>query len=212
MLLALVLGLVAGFVASMPIAGPVAVLVVRAALEGKRREALFVALGSGIAESVYAGVAFAGIGAAVDRFPMLLPVSRVVSAIVLVVVGVYLIVRKAKPAKKDEGESSARGRKKLVAGLMITALNPTLVVSWAAVVTALHGAGLVTTSALGAFPFAIGVGTGATLWFVAMAAIVGRYRHKFSPKSTQRGIQAVGALLSLAGVVIGVRAAILFFA
>jgi threonine/homoserine/homoserine lactone efflux protein len=210
MLLALILGLVAGFVASVPIAGPIAVLVLRAAFEGRRREAAFVALGSGIAEAFYAGVAFAGIGAAVDRFPMLLPISRVVSALVLVVVGVYLILRKPKPAAND-GRSSRHGAK-LVAGLTITALNPTLVVSWAAVVTALHGAGLVTTNSWGAFPFALGVGAGATGWFVAMAAIVGRFREKISPKVIQRSIQVVGALLSIAGVIIGVRAAILFIA
>ena len=74
MLLALLIGFIAGFVAAVPIAGPVAVLVLRDALAGKTHDARQIALGAAVAESFYAGVAFAGIGAAFDRFPVLLPI------------------------------------------------------------------------------------------------------------------------------------------
>ncbi|CAN5450227.1 hypothetical protein BH09MYX1_BH09MYX1_11040 [soil metagenome] len=208
MLVALLLGLVSGFFASIPIAGPIAVLVLRHGLEDKRREAMYVAIGSSIAEGLYAGAAFAGIGTVLDKFPMVLPVSRVVSAIVLIIVGVYLMVRKTKPGSDA---TPARSGKKLLVGFWITAVNPTLIVSWAAVVTALHGAGVLHTSALGAIPFGLGVGGGAVLWFVVLLALVVRSRDRLAPKTVRRVVQVGGAVLTIAGVIVGVRAAILFF-
>jgi threonine/homoserine/homoserine lactone efflux protein len=207
MLLALVIGLVAGFITAVPVAGPVAVLVLRDALAGKRGDARQIAMGSAVAESAYAGAAFAGIGAVFERFPVLLRTSQVASAIILVIVGVYLIVRHPKEKKEEEGKPGP-AKAKWVVGLSITALNPTLVASWTAVVAALHGAGLASSEPLDAFPFALGIGVGIMVWFLVLLAFVGRYREKLPPDAVRRGVQIVGAILVLAGVVMGVRTAL----
>lgn len=214
MLLALILGFVAGFIAAVPVAGPVAVLVLHEALEGKRNEARQIALGSAVAEAFYAGIAFAGIGAAFDRFPVLLPVSRIASAAILVIVGVYLIAKR-EPKEKTEHEKARDAtrrpdRAKWLVGLSITALNPTLIASWTAVVAALHGAGIVSSNPLDALPFALGIGIGIMTWFVALLAIVKRYREKLSPNVVHRGVQIVGGLLAAGGVAMAVRTAIGF--
>lgn len=210
MLLALLIGFIAGFVAAVPIAGPVAVLVLRDALAGKKGDARQIALGSAVAESLYAGVAFAGIGAAFDRFPVLLPVSRIASAAILIIVGIYLIVRHP---KNEEGDVKANGgpvRAKWLVGLSITALNPTLIASWTAVVAALHGAGIASSNPLDAIPFALGIGIGIMAWFFVLLALVARYREKLAPNVVRRGVQIVGGLLGLGGVAMAVRTVIGF--
>ncbi|HEX7604209.1 MAG TPA: LysE family transporter [Polyangiaceae bacterium] len=209
MLLALLIGFIAGFVAAVPIAGPVAVLVLRDALAGKKHDARQIALGSAVAESFYAGVAFAGIGAAFDRFPVLLPISRIASAVILILVGIYLIVRHP---KEDEGleVKGAKVRAKWLVGLSITALNPTLIASWTAVVAAMHGAGIASSNPLHALPFALGIGIGIMTWFVVLLALVARYREKLAPKVVRRGVQIVGGLLAAGGVAMAVRTVIRF--
>ena len=209
MILALLLGFVAGFVGAVPVAGPVAVLVLRDALAGKKHDARQIALGSALAESLYAGVAFAGIGAAFDRFPVLLPVSRIASAIILVLVGIYLMVKH--PKQEEAAEAKERkARAKWLVGLSITALNPTLIASWTAVVAVLHGAGVASSNPRDALPFALGIGTGIMTWFLVLEALVGRYREKLAPNVVRTGVQIVGGLLAAAGVAIAARTVIGF--
>ena len=50
MLIAALSGLVAAFIASMPVAGPVAALIVRHALEGRARSGVALGCGTGLAE------------------------------------------------------------------------------------------------------------------------------------------------------------------
>ena len=209
MLFALLIGFIAGFVAAVPIAGPVAVLVLRDALAGNRGAARQIALGSAVAESLYAGVAFAGIGAAFDRFPVLLPITRIASAVILVIVGIYLIVRHPKDAQEVKTKD-APVRAKWLVGLSITALNPTLIASWTAVVAALHGAGVASSNPLHAIPFALGIGLGIMAWFFVLLALVARYREKLNPNVVRRGVQIVGGLLAAGGVAMAVRTVVGF--
>lgn len=209
-MLALLIGFIAGFITAVPIAGPVAVLVLRDALAGKKNEARQIALGSAIAEAIYAGIAFAGIGAAFERFPILLPISQTASAIILVVVGIYLIVRHPKEKTAEGAKKAVPARAKWLVGLSITALNPTLIASWTAIVAALHGAGAVSSHPLDALPFALGIGVGNMSWFLVLLALVGKYREKLSPRAVRRGVQIVGGILAAAGVVMGVRTALAF--
>ena len=192
MLLALLIGFIAGFIAAVPVAGPVAVLVLRDALAGKKHDARQIAVGSAVAESFYAGVAFAGIGAAFDRFPVLLPISRIASAVILVLVGIYLMV---KHPKEEEAAVAKVGKARA---------------KWTAVVAVMHGAGIASSNPLHALPFALGIGLGIMAWFVVLLALVGRYREKLAPNVVRRGVQIVGGLLAAGGVAMAVRTVIGF--
>jgi len=82
-------GLVAAFIASMPVAGPVAALIVRHALEGRPRSALMLGVGTGLAEGVYAFLALWGFSTFLADYPIIIPISKVVAAVILIGLGFW---------------------------------------------------------------------------------------------------------------------------
>ena len=54
MLTVALIGFVFGFIGSMPVAGPIAILVFGRGLEGRLRSGVYLAIGAAIAESIYA--------------------------------------------------------------------------------------------------------------------------------------------------------------
>src|SRR3954464_12841295 len=110
-LLALAVGAVMSFIGSMPIAGPVAVLVLERGLLQRRREGLGLALGAAAGESIYAFLAFWGVGTILKMSPAVLPISRMAGAGVLIVLGIYLATRQS--SRRTEGpDTEEAGRKR----------------------------------------------------------------------------------------------------
>jgi threonine/homoserine/homoserine lactone efflux protein len=206
MLLSLLIGFVAAFVGSIPVAGPISVLVLQRGLEGDRRGAIAIAVGSAIAEMVYAGLAFAGVSTLLTKVPVIMPIVRGIGAAILVGIGIYFVVRKKHAAKKKRTETKEKDAHKWLLGLSITALNPTLFISWTVVITTLHGAGLLPPVPRDAFAFALGVGCGVVVWFLALGVGVQRFRRFLRPATVARGVRVMGYVLIVAGVAMGVRA------
>ncbi len=210
MLLALLLGLICGFVGSIPIAGPVAVLVLERGLGGRAREGLSIAIGASIAEGLYAGCAFLGMTAVLARFPWMLPVSRVLGAVILVALGLYFAFRKSKPpgdARQAARDDRKRGRRggPLVLGLVVTLVNPTLLVTWSAVVTVIHGAVRFDGNAIEAPLFGLGAMTGIVSWFSTLLALLGRFREKMGPGTLDKVVRGIGWTLVVVGVAVGIK-------
>ncbi len=89
MLMAALVGLIVAFVASMPVAGPVAALVVRHGLEGHVKSALMLGVGTGLAEGVYAFLALWGFSTFLADYPIVVPISKAVAAVILVALGIW---------------------------------------------------------------------------------------------------------------------------
>lgn len=89
MLIAAVAGLIAAFLASMPVAGPVAALVVRHALEGQAKSALMLSLGTALAEAIYAFLALWGFAKLLSDYPVIVPISKGVAAVILIALGYW---------------------------------------------------------------------------------------------------------------------------
>ena len=87
MLPALLIGFAFGYVGSMPVAGPISVLVLHLGLAHDPRHALYVAVGGALAESLYALLAFWGLSAVLAQYPMVLPASRAAGAVLLLALG-----------------------------------------------------------------------------------------------------------------------------
>jgi len=204
--IALLSGLGLGFAGSIPIAGPTAVVVVESALANRPRRGMMIAAGAAIAESLYALVAFWGLAAVLTRYPMLRPVSRVVAGVILSCVGAYLAFRRPKAAVRSERSEPRRPGHQLLFGFSITALNPTLAVTWTVAVAALHSALGEWLTAADAVPFALGVGTGISVWFWLLLRLVRHFRLALAPRTLNKVIRGTGSVLVVAGVIMAARA------
>ncbi|MGZ3478331.1 MAG: LysE family transporter, partial [Polyangiales bacterium] len=182
-----------GFVGSMPLAGPIAVLVVSRAVEKRYVEARRLAYGAAISEAIYAGVSFWGFSY-VARYHAFLPVAHAITAVVLLIVGLQF-VRWTPRAPVHEDHRA--GKTPFVLGFTISALNPTLLVTWSAVVTAIYSRQIVVMKSWYALPFALSAALGIALWFMTMVASLRRFGGKFPASMVTWMVRAMGFLLIL---------------
>lgn len=200
---ALVCGFVMSFVGSMPVAGPIAVLVLERSLYGDPA-AIRIALGSAIAEAAYALLACLGAGAVLERFPLVGPASRLVGAAILVGLGITLALRSTPDRAPAELPARIRTRG-FLAGLLINLMNPTIIVTWTAAVTAAHSIGILRIGTPGAFAFALGAAAGVVGWFAVLLRLVARFQRAIEPRTIDRMVRVVGWLIAGAGAAVGLR-------
>src|ERR1700733_5872360 len=175
MIAAFLLGLVMGFLGSIPTAGPVGMLVVARGLMGRPKTGFLVATGSTFAEMFYAFVAFWGFAAVMARFPHLTLAARVLPCVTFAALGLYLAV--GANIAKNPTPARERGRKRTVLlGFGMTAVNPTLLVTWGAAAGVAHSTGLPATTVPGAILFALGAGAGGLAWFAVLLWLLARIR------------------------------------
>jgi threonine/homoserine/homoserine lactone efflux protein len=198
----LLLGLLMGFLGSLPTAGPVGMLVASRALTGRPRSGLHVALGSAVAEATYALVAFWGFAVVLARFPQLVAASRILACILFAAMGLYLVLRGVAPTVPgvplDRG-----GQRSALLGFSMTALNPTLLISWGSAAGVAHATGLPPAGQLAAIPFAVGVGCGSLAWFAILLWLLARVRVQAPTLAIV--VRWMGAALLVGGVALGVR-------
>jgi threonine/homoserine/homoserine lactone efflux protein len=92
----------------------------------------------------------------------------------------------------------------------VSAANPTLLVTWGAVVAFLCSKELGSPPAVAAIPFGIGAGAGAGLWSATLAAILRKYEGKVPSKALTWAVRALGATLAGLGTWSGVQLALWF--
>ena len=186
-------GFLFGFVGSMPVAGPVSILVLERGLSRRYRSGLWLAAGAAVAESVYAFLAFFGLAALLARYPAIVPVSQALGAVILAVLGLGLL-RRHRP-HEDDGAKRPAPHGDAVLGFTITALNPTFIATWTAAVTALYGSGLVPPRASLALPFSISVCVGIVAWFAVLLALVRRFGARMSQRTINAAVRVMGIVL-----------------
>jgi threonine/homoserine/homoserine lactone efflux protein len=206
-LLTVLVGFAFGYLGSMPVAGPISVLVLHLGLAHDPRHALHVAVGGAVAEGLYALVAFWGLSTVLAAYPVILPASRLVGALLLLALGLVMVLRRVRGASPAEPPRPGRGRKRSLAlGFLVTALNPTLIVTWSAAVGALHATGLVDMERKAALPFAGSVAVGIIAWFLTLLWLVAKWRTRMSLAAMTRFMKLMGAALVAAGAWMAVRA------
>ena len=207
MIVALIIGFVLSFLGSVPIAGPIAVIIVSKALEHRNRAAFFISIGASVAEAIYAYLAFWGFSTVLGRYPGLVPASRLVGACILVALGVYLVVRKSKTPEqaKAKDKSNAVGIRNVLLGFSMTIVNPTLIVTWTAAVGAAHSTGLLRMYQRDAWTFSLGVLAGINTWFATLLVLLGRFKKKATPETLDKVIHGIGVLLIVLGGIFAVR-------
>jgi len=207
MFIALLIGFVFGFVGSMPVAGPVSILVFGRGLQDRSRSAVYLAAGSALAESVYAYFAFWGFGALLEMNPWLEPITRGAAAVILTALGLHYALKRNNDAAADSGAPPSHGgaKRNFLLGVTITALNPTLMATWGAAVTTVHSLDLVSFQASRALPFSVGVFAGITGWFVLLLWLLTRFKGRFERSTLERAVRVMGWLLTALGLFFAVR-------
>jgi threonine/homoserine/homoserine lactone efflux protein len=213
MIVAALLGFAFGFFGSMPVAGPIAILVFERGLEGRKRDGLYIACGAAVAEGTYAYLAFWGFSALLLHYAWLELGSRIAATIILTAIGIYCL--RHRMSKEDEAARKSEhpdSKRSFFLGLTVTALNPTLLATWGATVTTLYSLEIVRFDANNALPFSIGSLSGIVCWFVTLLYLVDRLNHRFSRKSVDRLINGMGVALIAIGLALAVRVAVRIFA
>ncbi|MGC4121192.1 MAG: LysE family transporter [Myxococcales bacterium] len=194
MVLAALFGFAFGFFGSMPLAGPIAVLVLARGLARAYRSGTAIAAGSAIAESGYAFLAYWGMSELVARFPVAVLVAKGLAVAILFGLGVVFLLKKSETWGRGD-EEDEQVRSSFALGLGITALNPTFLATWSAAVAVLHSTRLVPATLTAAVPFAASAGAGIFTWFILMLALLRRTEGRLQPSVIAWAMRAVGVAL-----------------
>lgn len=205
-MLAALLGFLFGFVGSMPIAGPVAAVVFGRGIEDRTQSGIYIAIGSAVAESVYAYLAFWGFSAFLLKYRWIEAVSTTAAAVILCGLGAHFMLRKS-PSKRpvDDKPRHVGKKRNFTLGFLLTALNPTLIATWTAAVTTVYSLQVVDFDESGALPFSIGAATGIVTWFGLLLYLLKRFRQRVSPVVLDRVVRVMGGFLVLVGIGIAAR-------
>ncbi len=195
---AIIVGFIFGFAGSMPVAGPIAVLVFSRAVALRYATGLRIAIGAAVSEGIYAGLAYWGVSELFERHPYIIPASRLVAAAIMMLLGAKLFLRPPRPSATEE----LRGRKRaLLLGFTISAVNPTLIATYTVVVAMLLGTGLIEIEAWHSLLFGGAAALGTIAWFASLLIMVRRYRSQLSPETLPRLVKIMGAALVVTGLV-----------
>jgi threonine/homoserine/homoserine lactone efflux protein len=201
------------FSAIMPL-GPVTVLVLRRALAGDSSGAMRIGLGRVPVESFYCGLATFGIVALLDRFPGARASVEVLGTVVFLAVGVWLLVQRSTPTStstSSDPPTAAEARARRWgdwSGFIISVLNPTLLLSWSAMVGIAVSMGGIEPTLLDKLAFPLALGLGIALGYLILVEFLRRHGERVEHGWVHRAIQAMGAVfvgLSLwnGGVLLG---------
>lgn len=192
-----------GFIGSMPLAGPIAVLVFSTSAQRQYGTALRIGLGAALAVAIYAAVAFWGFSTFLANRPAILPLSRGLSVLVLTVLGVHFARWRPGDEQQPARDHDPRFHGFLL-GFTIAALNPTLLATWSTAVAFLYSRQLVTFSGLLAWPFGAAAGSGVACWQLIFVGLLRRYQSRFSRQALAWMVRAMGVLLLAGGVLTGI--------
>lgn len=128
----LMLGLFAGFFFSVPIAGPISILITSNALKGRLRYCLRTALGGAIIETIYVFISVYGITSLYNYYQNAIPVILIVGSLFLLFVAYKVF--KSKVNLEDIGRSETRNiednKGGFRTGVILNFSNPSLFLGW----------------------------------------------------------------------------------
>ncbi|HLN55994.1 MAG TPA: LysE family transporter [Bacteroidales bacterium] len=129
-----VTGFIAGFIFAMPIAGPISILIVSNALNGKRKYCNQISRGAAVSDFIYIFIAVFGVTSLYSWYKPAIPYMLLVGAVFFIILG-YMIFRQPidiehfeQKSHMTDGikDSEIRG---FYTGFMVNMLNPTQFIS-----------------------------------------------------------------------------------
>ena len=191
-------GFVMGFAGSIPLAGPVALLVMTRGIAGDLTGAKKIALGAGVAEGLLAGAVFAGLGILYSQHPDVEVVIGWLGSAALLSIGIWFLARGV-PDSAPEGGAASESRASFSVGFLLVAGNPGMIGTWGGALAALEGTGLIRPSNTGALALGVGVTAGVSAWFLLMLKLIQAYGAGIKPVIIDRIVRCLGLVIALAG-------------
>ncbi|TMW68362.1 hypothetical protein Poli38472_005830 [Pythium oligandrum] len=199
-----------GFLGSVPIAGPTSAMVLKLGIQGKYQAGLTIAFGGAISEATYAGIAFWGFGSFLAGATFLLPVSKVLGAIMFTVIGTIFLRMEVKPSLDVDADASQhkdihrRPRdevlKNVLLGLTMSGINPALLATYTGAIASVYGTGMLEFTVFLAFVFAIGVCCGVSTWFFLLLSLLKKYKQRLKTQTIAYIMRGMGCFLLTLGV------------
>jgi threonine/homoserine/homoserine lactone efflux protein len=181
-------GLMAGMAIAAPV-GPINVLCASRTLTKGRTSGLLSGLGAATADGFYGAIAAFSITLVIDFLRREQFWIRVVGGVLLVAIGVVYFRKPPRPIK-DQGEDGS-SHSDYVSTFLLTLTNPTTVLSYLAVLTAM---GMAESRAWWLnFLLVGGIFSGSMLWWIILVMIVHRLRDRFN-EQVERWMNRVAGL------------------
>ncbi len=123
------IGFFAGFIFSMPIAGPISIIITSNALKGNLKFCIRTALGASIVEFFYVLIAVFGLSVLFSLYSSIIPYVLIVGSIFLLAIGIKIFRTNIKLEDIERSYSSDEREEKnggLRTGLIINLTNPSL--------------------------------------------------------------------------------------
>lgn len=127
------MGFTAGFILSIPVAGPINILITSNALLGKLRYCLRVALGASVIEFFYVLIIVFGIVSLYEFYKPFVPYILIIGAVVLVVVGIKVMKTRFNLTNvnlKEIVKDKIANKGGFSTGILINITNPSLFLGW----------------------------------------------------------------------------------
>lgn len=202
MIVAVLGGTILGFIGSMPIGGPISLLVFHRGMLARYREGWAIGLGGAIPEGIYCALAIFGVSAIREHFIFLDPLAKGLGIVWLFAIGLYFVVGRQRhletgPVAKASGPQWAGP---FFLGLSISTLNPTFFFTWSATATVLYSIANLTFNFSEGIVFATSVVAGTVVWFGLLLALLRRCRERFPLWMLHRVIRGIGLVLIAAAI------------
>lgn len=182
LLLNATIGFFIGILMTIPL-GPITLFVAQKTLQHETFRGLFVSLGSVVIDIVYCLVITLGLISLVAPYLQNTYV-QVGLCIVLFVYGVRMLLVDGKrkiDVNASPQERNGRWYAAILLGITMAVANPTLFISWTAVLGTLTAWGLLGTAFWEKIVFSGATGVGSFAWFLTLALFVRSRRHSLSP-------------------------------
>ncbi|GAB4424787.1 MAG: hypothetical protein OHK0011_05640 [Turneriella sp.] len=191
------LGFVSGFLGSMPVTGPIALIVFRSSMRGHFSRALRVVAGAAVAEVMYCALATFGYVQIIAAYPFLAKYIRYVGASFLVVLGIVFMFQKVH-LSEESAPVSERKNAGLVSGFLIAILNPTLFLTWGSASSTIFS-WFDSISFWDMVLFPICAGLGIVTWFTILLEIFKKYREQIGEKIGFYAIRGAAVVMLASG-------------
>jgi len=138
-----------GFISFLTPTGPITILIFRNTLLGKYGKAIMIIFGAAIIQFFLAGFSLFLINTIISE--KVITISRVISSIVFLILGIHLIISKPRKAGDIINLKELPHKEKLksfLTGILLTLLNPGIIFSWLAIITLLISFNYITITTL----------------------------------------------------------------